>query len=144
LGPWQRSLIPIMRDIVKNFSTKIQLFNHFFTWKLEFFHFLLINLAISWVLQLHCFSKVNNHLFWPSSLIDLSHHQVGLNLVFDCLKWNVCLKLSCHRRFQRAFTACSWVFKVFTMVWAISLKIQPHAVNVCLKRSSHRSFTFSN
>jgi len=29
-----------------------------------------------------------------------------------------CIKLSCDSRFQRAFTPCSCVFKVITLVWA--------------------------
>jgi len=67
------------------------------------------------------------------------------------------LKLRCDSRFQRAFTACSCVFKVITFVWAnqgnyfenatwfeptkvISLKTQLHAVNARWKRLSQRSF----
>jgi len=54
------------------------------------------------------------------------------------------LKLSCDSRFQRAFTACSWVFKVpwFDPSNVISLKTQPHAVNPCVKRSSQRSLNY--
>jgi len=33
------------------------------------------------------------------------------------LQW-VCIKLRCDTRFQRAFTACSCIFKVITLVWA--------------------------
>jgi len=33
-------------------------------------------------------------------------------------KYSLFLKLSCDSRFQRAFTACICVFKVFTQVWA--------------------------
>jgi len=61
------------------------------------------------------------------------------NFFLLCIK----IKLSCDSRFQRAFTACSCVFKVITLVWAnqgISLKTQPHAVNACVKRSSQRIF----
>jgi hypothetical protein len=38
-------------------------------------------------------------------------------LQYERFKW-LHLKLSCDSRFQRAFTACSCVLKVITLVWA--------------------------
>ncbi len=43
------------------------------------------------------------------------------------------IKLSCDSRFQRAFTACSCVFKVITLVWANQRKFIENATT-CSKR----------
>jgi len=56
-----------------------------------------------------------------------------------------CLKLSCHSRFQSAFTVCHAValskkLPCFEPTKVISLKTKPHAVHACVKRSSQRSF----
>ncbi len=58
------------------------------------------------------------------------------------------LKLLCDSRFQRAFTACSCVafskkLPLFEPTNVITLKMQLHAVNACVKRSSQRSFSDS-
>jgi len=55
---------------------------------------------------------------------------------------NAFIKLSCDGRFQSAFTACSWIFKVITPVGSNQgnfLKTQLHAVNARWKRVSQRS-----
>ncbi len=44
-----------------------------------------------------------------------------------------CLKLSCDSRFQRAFTACSCVFKVIALVWANQRNFFENATT-CSKR----------
>jgi len=52
-------------------------------------------------------------------------------------------KLSCHSRFQRAFTTSVCVFKVIKLAWktkVFTLKIQTHAVNARWKRLSQLRF----
>ncbi len=51
------------------------------------------------------------------------------------------LKLSCDSRFQRAFTACSCVLKVITLVWANQ---RNNFEIACVKRSSQRSLRYTN
>jgi len=86
-----------------------------------------------------------SHLLSWNQLIKWSVRiKANINHLFNALKWFSTLKLSCDSRFQRAFTACSCVFKVipwFESTNVISLKTQPHAVDACVKRSSQRSLT---
>ncbi len=49
--------------------------------------------------------------------------------------------MSCDRRFQRAFTACSCVLKVITLVWANQ---RNNFEIACVKRSSQRSLRYTN
>ena len=49
-------------------------------------------------------------------------------------------KPSCDTRFQRAFTTCVCVFKVFTLFWANQGKTQQRAVNARRNRVWQRAF----
>ncbi len=48
------------------------------------------------------------------TVFDLNAFSSGVNPIKKILS----LKLSCDSRFQRAFTACVFVFEVITLVWA--------------------------
>jgi len=59
---------------------------------------------------------------------------VGVSAYLNALKMNFqSLKLSCHSRFQRAFTSCSCVFKVIALVWANQRNFFENAT-ACSKR----------
>ncbi len=59
-----------------------------------------------------------SHLHSWNQLIKWSVRiKAKINHLLNALKWFSTLKLSCDSRFQRAFTACSCVFKVITLVW---------------------------
>jgi len=69
-------------------------------------------------LLLPLFTSLSLSLIFPSTPLFLyfclSHCLTLSFLLFPPLS----LKLSCDNRFQHAFTACSCVFKVITLVWA--------------------------